>query len=213
MLHAEKPVCFIYTPTTEFTKYINEFNMSLFEFLMVLVSVIVGLGIAEILTGTARTIRHRKSINGYWLLGVVVVLLFVALLQQWWEIWEFHAVSAWTFHGLLMMLAGPVGLFLMAHLVFPEPMQGANLQEHYYGAMRPMWWLGMVTITASTLFRPLIFQGDLIAIEEVTSFIGFFTLLALAVSKNRVLHTVLVPSLLLLIVLDVILAASVISEH
>lgn len=187
--------------------------MSLFEFLMVLVSIIVGLGIAEILIGTAKTIRHRESINGYWVLGVVVAILFVALLQQWWEIWEFHAVTAWTFHGLLMMLAGPVGLFLMAHLVFPEPMQGANLQEHYYGAMRPVWWLGIVTVAMSTLFRPLIFQGDLIAIEEASSFIGLCALLALAVSKNRLLHAVLVPVLLLLIVFDVFIAAHVISER
>ncbi len=187
--------------------------MSLFEFLMVLVSIIVGLGIAEILTGTAKAIRRRGSIDGYWPLGVLVALLFVALLQQWWEIWEFHTVSEWTFHGLLMMLAGPVGLFLMAHLVFPEPMKGANLQKHYYGAMRPLWWVGLLTIASSTLFRPLIFQDSLIAIEEASSFIGFFVILVLAMSKNKVLHAVLVPAMLLLVVTDVFLATYVISEN
>ena len=33
--------------------------MSLFEFLMVLVSIIIGLGLTEILTGVARMIRCR----------------------------------------------------------------------------------------------------------------------------------------------------------
>jgi hypothetical protein len=37
--------------------------MSLFEFLMVLVSIIIGLGMAEILTGVARQVRCRGSIR------------------------------------------------------------------------------------------------------------------------------------------------------
>ena len=39
--------------------------MSLFEFLMVLVSIIIGLGIAEVLTGVARQLRSRESTQGY----------------------------------------------------------------------------------------------------------------------------------------------------
>jgi len=61
--------------------------MSLFEFLMVLVSIIIGLGLAEILTGIAKMIRARASIQPYWVHAVAVVVLFGALLQQWWEIW------------------------------------------------------------------------------------------------------------------------------
>jgi hypothetical protein len=45
--------------------------MSLFEFLMVLVSIIIGLGIAEILTGVARQIRCRGSIHRYWVHSVL----------------------------------------------------------------------------------------------------------------------------------------------
>ena len=45
--------------------------MSLFEFLMVLVSIIIGLGIAEILTGIARQIRCRSSIQGYWVHSIL----------------------------------------------------------------------------------------------------------------------------------------------
>ena len=57
--------------------------MSLFEFLMVLLSIIIGLGLAEILRGIARHIRNRDSASGYWVHAVVVCLVFVALLQQW----------------------------------------------------------------------------------------------------------------------------------
>ena len=113
--------------------------MSLFEFLMVLVSLIIGLGLAEILTGIARSIRCRDSIRVYWVHAVLVAVFFVALLQQWWEIWGVRDTPEWSFPGLIMMLGGPVGLFLVAHLLFPEPMKNSSFREYYYGAMRPIW--------------------------------------------------------------------------
>ena len=177
--------------------------MSLFEFLMVLVSIIVGLGIAEILTGIARLIRCRGSIQGYWVHSVVVALIFLALLQQWWEVWGLRDAPEWTFHGLLMMLTGPVGLFLIAHILFPEPMQRANVREYYYGAMRPIWWLGAVTVVLATSFRPLIFDSNLLSPDNATSFLFLIGFIALATSKRPIIHAIILPTSLLLLILDI----------
>jgi hypothetical protein len=177
--------------------------MSLFEFLMVLVSIIIGLGIAEVLTGIARLIRCRESIQGFWIHSVAVMAIFFALLQQWWEIWGVRDAPDWTFLGLVMMLGGPVGLFLMAHLLFPEPMQGANMREYYHGAMRPIWWLGVLTVVLATLFRPLIFGLDLFSADNATSLVLFLGFIALATSRRLVVHTILVPVFLLLVVVHI----------
>ncbi len=55
--------------------------MSLFEFLMVFVSLIVGLGVAEILTGIAKQIRARATCSGYWVHSCGVGVIFLALLM------------------------------------------------------------------------------------------------------------------------------------
>jgi hypothetical protein len=177
--------------------------MSLFEFLMVLVSIIIGLGIAEILTGVARQVRCRGSIRVYWVHSVLVGTILVALLQQWWEIWGLRVVPEWSFSGLVMMLCGPVGLFLIAHLLFPEPMYGANLREYYYGAMRPIWWLAALTVALATLFRPLIIGSNLWSLDNATSFVFFFGFIVLALARRSILHAILVPSFLLLLLLDI----------
>ena len=101
------------------------------------------------------------------------------------------------------MLTGPVGLFLIAHLLFPEPMQGANLREYYYGAMRPIWWLGAVTVVLATLFRPLVFDSDLLSPDNATSLLFFFGFIALAKSRRPILHAIVLPTSLLLIMLDI----------
>ena len=180
--------------------------MSLFEFLMVLVSIIIGLGVAEILTGVARQIRERESTQGYWVHSVLVLALFFALLQQWWEIWSLRGVSEWTFLGLIMMLTGPVGLYLIAHLLFPEPMPGANFREYYYGTMRPIWWLGVATTVLATLFRPLIFDQELLTVENASSFVGCIGFAILAISQRVALHSMLVPFFLVLVLIDIFLA-------
>jgi hypothetical protein len=180
------------------------FAMSLFEFLMVLVSIIIGLGIAEILRGIARLLRNRDSIEHYWLHSVLVVFVFVALLQQWWEIWGVQGMQQWTFFGLLMMLGGPIGLFLIAYLLFPQPIRGASVRNYYYGAMRPIWWLGVFTVTTATLFRPVVLGDALITVDNATSFLGFIGFIVLGLSTNKMLHSVLVPIFLGSIVWDVV---------
>lgn len=178
--------------------------MSIFEFLMVLVSIIIGLGIAEILRGIARHIRNRDSVSGYWVHSVAVIFVFFALLQQWWEIWGLQSQSDWTFIGLLMMLSGPIGLFLISYLLFPQPVRGSNYRDYYYGSMRPIWWIAVLTVTSATLFRPVIFGNELFIIDNVTSLLSFLGFITLGLFRNRILHAMLVPAFLALILWDIL---------
>lgn len=178
--------------------------MGLFEFLMVLVSIIVGLGLAEILTGIARILRFRSSVDYYWLHGVLVATLFIALLQQWWETWGLRDTSEWSFLALLMLMAAPVSLFLMAHLAYPEPVADAEIEVYYYGEMRPIWLLGAVAIVASTLFRPVIFGAPLMAASNATSFLGLVGFGLLYASKRRRLHAVLMPLFFIFLLIDIL---------
>jgi hypothetical protein len=132
------------------------------------------------------------------------VAIFLALLQQWWEIWGLRVVPEWSFNGLVMMLAGPVGLFLIAHLLFPEPVHGADFRQYYDAAMRPVWWLAALTVALATLFRPLIFGLNLFSLDNATSFLFFLGFIALALSRRSVLHTILVPVFLMLLLLDIL---------
>ncbi len=178
--------------------------MSLFEFLMVLVSIIVGLGIAEILTGVARMIRCRDSITSYWVHSLAVVLVFLALLQQWWEAWGLRDTVEWTFGSLLLMLAGPVGLNLIAHLLFPERMQGANVRDYYFGAGRAVWTIAAITVLLATLFRPVVFDWQLLVPDNATSLAFFLGFALLAVSKRPAFHATLMPIFIALLLLDIL---------
>ncbi len=59
--------------------------MEIFEFLMVLMSIIVGLGIATLLTGVADLLRDRQTVRFYWLHSTLILMVFLGHLQVWWE--------------------------------------------------------------------------------------------------------------------------------
>ncbi len=172
---------------------------------MVLVSIIVGLGIAEVLTGVAHQVRYRHACTTYWLHSCGVILVSFALLQSWWELWGLRDTAEWTFFSMVLMLIPPAALYLIAHLVFPERGQTTRFREYYYNQMRPIWWLGVVSTTSSTLFRPIAFGSSLVSMDNAAPVIFIAGFVALAVSRNVILHSIMVPVFLVLLIGDVVI--------
>ena len=179
--------------------------MSIFEFLMVLVSLIVGLGVAEVLTGVTRIIRERETTSPYWIHSLFIVIVFLALLQQWWEIWGVRDVEAWTFPGLLLMLGGPIGLFIIANLLFPEPVRGTDFKNYYFGKMKPVIWIAVFSVLLAVSFRPIVFGSTLFALENLSSFVIMAIFVSLNFIKKEWYHGTMVLSVFLALLADVLL--------
>jgi hypothetical protein len=176
--------------------------VDLFEFLMVLVSIIIGLGLTEVLTGVAGLLRARGTIRYYWVHGVLTTVIFVALLQQWWETWGLRDAPQWSFAAVVLMLVGPISLFLIAHLLFPQT--EADVEQYYFGPMRPVWLLGAIAIVGSTSFRPLVFGDQLLKLDNATSLLGLVVFAVLLLSPRRTTHAVVVPLMLGALLWDVL---------
>ena len=187
--------------------------MDLFEFLMVMVSIIIGLGISELLTGVARLIRSRSETTIYWVHLVLVAAIFIILIQQWWEFWQLRELQEWTFAIVLLYLGKLVGLYLIAHLLFPEPVRGADLRAYYYGDMRAAWWLGIATVIMAMTFWPVAIGHPLFIADNVSTWVALGSFIVLALSKRPMLHMTLVPLFSLLAVWDVVEFSFVVSGN
>ena len=187
--------------------------MSLFEFLMVMVSIIIGLGISELLTGVARLIRSRSETRAYWVQLVLVAAVFIVLVQQWWEFWQLRELQEWTFALVLLYLAELVGLYLIAHLLFPEQVRGADLRAYYYGEMRAVWWIGIVTILIAMTFWPAAVGHPVFVADNLSTLVGLGSFIILGVSQRPLLHKTLVPLFLLLAIWDVVEFSFVVSSR
>lgn len=177
--------------------------MDRFEFLMVLMSIIIGLGLSELLTNVARQIRARKNSKVFWVHSGTVVLLLVAFLQIWWETWDLRVIEVWTFPSLMMMLAAPAGLFMISHIVFPDVIEGADFEDYYFRNSRVLWSIAAFVVIASTGFRPIAFGHDLLTNDNLSSILMLGVFVALAASKRKALHLAALPAILAMLILDI----------
>ncbi len=176
--------------------------MNLFEFLLILLSLIVGLGLAEILSGIARFLKS-EGVRGFsWTHGVATLTVFIALLQNFWESWGLAPIETWSFPAMLLMLGSPIFLFLIAHVMFPERGSNVSLDEYYFERARLIWALAGLTVVVGTLFRPLAFGMPLWVLDNISAIPTLAACVLLSCVNTRMLHRVVVPIILIFVLLD-----------
>jgi len=177
-------------------------TMNLFEFLMILLSLIVGLGLAEILSGVARSLKAKDTRGFSWAHSATTLTVFVGLLQTFWESWGLAAIDTWSFPAMLLMLGSPICLFLIAHLMFPERESSVNLDDYYFDRAGLIWALAGLTVIVGTLFRPLAFGMPLWVFDNLSAIPTLAACALLSFVHSRALHRLVVPIILVVILLD-----------
>jgi hypothetical protein len=176
--------------------------MNLFEFLMILLSLIVGLGITEILSGIARYLKRRVGREIPWMHGTATLAVFFALLQVFWESWGLRELELWSFPAMLFMLGSPICLYLMAYILFPERDERVSLEDYYFKQARLLWPLGALTVIIGTLFRPVAFGDPLWVADNLSGIPVLVVCAILTLTRHRIVHGVLVPVVLASVLWD-----------
>src|SRR4051812_23106209 len=107
--------------------------MDEFSYLSVLLSIIIGLGLTQLLTAVGRLIRHRDRVRFDWLPLLWASALLVVFVQVWWSMFGLRTFQQWTFPDFLLVLSQTCTLYLMAAVVLPEQVEGTtvDLAAHY----------------------------------------------------------------------------------
>lgn len=111
--------------------------MTPFEYISLLTSIVLALGITRILTGIGKIVQLRGSIRIYWVHLVWIVNVLLWLLLNWWILYRWRTFEQWSFFLFLFVLVSPVVAFLLSVLLVPDPLEsGADLKQHYYANHR-----------------------------------------------------------------------------
>lgn len=162
--------------------------MRLFDFLMVLDSIIIGLGLSEVLTGLGQLLRSRGAVRVYGVHAAVVALILVILVQHWWDSWGLRVIAQWNFAGLLLFVTGPVLLFLLAYLAFPQSVADWDLEEYYYKHSSLLWGLGALYLVTTLVFRPLVLDARFLSLQSLLRGAAVVLCVALAFTRRKSFH-------------------------
>jgi len=105
--------------------------MSSFEYVMVLVSIVIALAIAHLLTALGECVRRIRGLGEPIKLDAVFLLwvgdVLIWLISFWW--WEFkfqEVVTEWSFGLYLFVIGYAIGLFMLAEILVPHRMYGVT---------------------------------------------------------------------------------------
>jgi hypothetical protein len=103
--------------------------VNVFGYLTVLISIILGLGIAHLLAGVARAVSRRKTTVFYWPTFVWILVLLILIVQVWWVDFALSRQTQWTLPGFASTLLIPATLYFMSFLILPET---SDMRETYF---------------------------------------------------------------------------------
>ncbi|MDJ0655395.1 MAG: hypothetical protein QNJ40_14630 [Xanthomonadales bacterium] len=90
--------------------------MSLFEFVLVMVSLVIAIGITHLLQAAASIVRHRRELELDWIPLLWMATLFLYSVGYWWSLWDFRDVQ-WTFPEFFFLLIPPTLLYAAVSLM------------------------------------------------------------------------------------------------
>ncbi|HEX7914310.1 hypothetical protein [Rudaea sp.] len=165
--------------------------MDAFNYLSVLISIILGLAITQILKGVRGVVLSRARVIPYWPTFVFAGFLFIVAMQGWWALFELRQVRTWTFPMFALVVTQTTSLYLLAALVLPDFFgeQIIDLRKHYFAHRRIFFSLIVVTLLIS-LAKPFFFEGHLPNdLADVAFHLGWIALaIVAAVTKREWFH-------------------------
>ncbi|HVY88194.1 MAG TPA: hypothetical protein VG942_04955 [Hyphomonadaceae bacterium] len=164
--------------------------MSVFEFVLGLLSIVGSLAITHLVTGVAQLIRHRKRVKFSLLQLLWMLSAFSITVGNWAENWEYRSLAAWPAWSILLNILSGVGNYLICYLVTPEiegdgPIDLVDFQARernsYLGAFIG---LGLLSLALNPIFGAAAdFQGWFR--DSLLVFVAlFFAILALLVKAK-----------------------------
>ncbi len=129
-------------------------GMQAFEYLIALVSILVGLALADLAASLHRLLRSRKRVVWHWHAPAAAALLVLLVLDLWWGMRQLERADVTMTIGLFLpMLLSLLVFFLLAAAALPDevPSAGLDLRAYYVENGRYFWSLfALFIVLAST---------------------------------------------------------------
>ena len=113
----------------------------MFDYLGILISVILGLALTHVLRGLAKLIQLRHECRPYWVQIAWTINVVTFVLGIWWGMFWWKGLNEWTVEWFLFIAAYAIVLFMWASMLYPPEFTADLRFEEYFLANR-RWFFG-----------------------------------------------------------------------
>jgi hypothetical protein len=115
-----------------------------FNYLSVLISIILGLAVAQVLQGIRGLVLTRSNVKLYTPTIIWTGMALLIPIHEWWASFSMHQRASWNFLGLLTVVLQATSIYMIAALILPDAKGDStvDLREHYFAHRH--WFFGAV---------------------------------------------------------------------
>ena len=112
--------------------------MTIFEYFMVLLSVVLSLALAHLITGAGELVRARGRVRWSIPYALWLVVAFGRILDWWTSLWLVRGIASWSLVALIFLLLQAATIFLAVLWLIPRRIadEAIDLHEHLLGERR-----------------------------------------------------------------------------
>lgn len=167
--------------------------MTAAEHLLVLFSIVLGLGMTQLLQAIHNLIHPATRVRWHWLPAYWTVSIFISMVFWWWIMFFINQVDALpNFFGMMLILLGPVLLYLVAASALPDIRPGDSVDLLAFYLSNHKRFFGLAAIYVFSLWlQPLVFGWEIPIIQHVWAVLAIALLVTLYFSTNLRVHAVL----------------------
>jgi hypothetical protein len=159
--------------------------MSQFEYLSVLISIIVGLALTQLLSGAARLIQLRHRVPAHATTYCWMALMFLVNTQMWWAAFERRGAADWNFFSFLLYLLMPIIGFLLSYLLVPPLDDNDTIDLSTNFAENRPWFFGLLALLPCVSMAEEAVRSGGLSANGDTAFRVVFATVALVASRVR----------------------------
>jgi hypothetical protein len=182
--------------------------MSLFEYVTVMISMILALSFGHLLTTISFLFRTGRPVKWHGPYSLWLACILLTLINHWWALWDFNAIE-WDYAAFLYILIAPTLIAFAVGLLTLDRAGGDEVDlARHYARIRPLF-LAVFFVYVLAMW----FDGALLAGQNPTGPVGLLHVPMLAVitgafASKRVWANVLAPLVVILTLLSIMAVRS-----
>lgn len=178
-----------------------------FEYVTVLISIILGLGITQVLTGIADLFHKSERVRLYWPHILWIGFVLVLHIQEWWVTYELKNYHPWRLPTFLFILLYPINLFVLARMLFPASLKGKriDLKEFYLHNYRKIFLLFIASACLSVLYNLFILNLSIDTQILQLLLIASFTMITVKDFQQEWIHKALSLTVTIILVISIVI--------
>ena len=185
-------------------------GISAFEYVTILVSIILGLGITFILSSFSDLLFHHSQVKFYWPHTVWIFFLLFLFVQDWFVTYQLKDRQEWTLPSVLFVLIYPSVLFMCARMLMPDEdlSKEKDLKQFYEKEFPIIFKLFSIGILLSMLFNIYLLKVSMVSQIPIFVFLIIISYIGWKKIKSSWVHQLLGALILVGVAVSVYLEKS-----